>query len=420
LAAQPEWPKVTVGPYIELSRERQWYLDVQLTLSNGGTLNNYAPAPANVPFVFDGMVLVWPVVPDTGAARLQTNDIQSWLRFDGHEVESGPFAKESSPDAPRPVLVKTMTNGAQYPAGVWLGRWEWTRKATQISVMQLELNIPYLLYKTTLDDAAANNVGWPQGPWPEVASSCFQPQMFIDCGIDPVTAQLKMYDMKPIRDAVNSWTENKPKALPPLKLAKYLTFKVVQSITPGRIDYFYAQTYQQYFGLSLLGAPAAFTSGRIGNRDLGTVLVAVLREAGLPARLVYGYQARPIIYDGAAIRPLQQEERLRCWVEFCLYDEAKKTINWVPIDYQFMRYTSSQMQNLDLPWLYFGTLNYANEMIPVALQAFPPTTVVAYGYPAFWGWVMTPNIPVNIGQAVSFGAGATASMVSPAGAAPTR
>lgn len=398
-----EWPKVTEGPYIEKSIPREWNLQVILDLASGGSVNGSMPGLNTIPFTFDSMTIVWPIVPSTGLSTTLESQTQSWLRFEGHEVMQGGFAKETTAENPQPVLLKTMANGQLYPSGIMLGKWGFER-AGRTRAVQLQIEIPITCYRTVFNDEEAAKVGWPTGLWPEVAAATFQPEMFIDCGIDPVTFQMKMYDMKPIKQAVAEWTQNNPKALPPSKLAKYLTFKVVHGLIPGRADFNWGGPRFAFTGMDLLGAPLALQTRQVGVRDMGTVLVAVMREAGLPARLVYGYQGYNFSTDGANTITWTPQTRLRCWVEYCLYDEAKKTINWVPIDYDRFRFTSTAMQDLNQPWHFVGTIMYANEMIPVALQAFPPTTVMAYGYPAFWGWIMQPGVPVNLGQAVTLNA----------------
>ncbi len=401
--AMPEWPKVTEGPYITRNVPKEWDLQVIVDLSSNGSVNAAQMAQNNTPFVFDSLTMVWPIVGSTSNSDPSEAGIQSWLRFDGHDVITGPFAKESTPDDPRPVLIRRMAGGELYPAGVMLGKWSFDRPGTQTRTVQLMITIPSTSSRTVLDSEAALKVDWPKGPWPEVAAACFQPQMFIDCGIDPVTYEMKMYNMKPIQDAVREWTNGNPKAISPLKLAKYLTFKVVHGMVPGKADVFYGGS-QAILGLDLLGAPLAMETRQIGAKDMGTVLVACMREAGLPARLIYGYQAMQNVADGNTLVHFTNNDRFRCWVEFCLYDEEKKTINWIPIDYMQFRYTSNAMKSLDEPWNYIGTLQYAESMVPVALQAFPPTTVMGYGYPALWGWILQPGVPVNLGQSVTISA----------------
>lgn len=400
-----EWPKVSEGPYVQKTQPHDWMLQVIVDLASNGSVNPALWMQSTTPFVFDSLTLVFPIVPATGLSDVNTGGVQSWLRFEGHDMMSGPFAKEWTREKPAPVLLQRMASGQLYPAGVMLGKWYWENPNSQTRTIQMMMQVPITSYRTILDDAAACKVEWPKGSWPEVAAACFQPQMFIDCGIDPVTFEMKMYNMKPIQDAVRDWTKGNPKELTPHKLAKFLTHKVVHGMIPGKPDIWWGGQQQAILGLDLLGAPLAMETRQIGLKDMGTVLVAVMREAGLPARLVFGYQAVEVVPDGNKAIQFSSNDRFRAWVEYCLYDEQKKTMNWVPIDYQQFRFTSNAMQNLDQPWNFIGTILYGNTMVPVALQAFPPTTVMGYGYPALWGWVMQPAVPVNLGQWVTVSTG---------------
>ncbi|MBN8596969.1 MAG: transglutaminase family protein [Planctomycetes bacterium] len=401
-AGSVEWPKVTEGPYVTRTVPKDWLLQIIIDVSSTGSVMPGVSVPSgSTPFVFDSMTMVFPIVATSSNSSVNISGVNSWLRFEGHEVMTGGFAKEWTAEKPAPVLLKTMASGQLYPSGVNLGKWYWEKPNTQTRTVQLMIEIPTTSSRVFIDDAAACKVPWPKGSWPEVAAATFQPQMFIDCGIDPITFEMKMYNMKPIQDAVREWTKGNPKEITPHKLAKYLTHKVVHGMIPGRPDILFGMQPQSILGLNLLGAPLAMETKQIGTKDMGTVLVACMREAGLPARLIYGYQALQVVPDGSSQVQFSNNDRFRCWVEYCLYDEEKKTINWIPIDYQQFRFTSNAMGNLDMPWNYIGTLPYAESMVPVALQAFPPTTVMGYGYPALWGWVLMPGVPVNVGQQVT-------------------
>src|SRR5438270_324469 len=58
---------------------------------------------------------------------------------------------------------------------------------------------------------------------------------------------------------------------------------------------------------------------------------------------------------------------IRTWVEFALYDEAKNTINWVPVDVARMRKTTSRPMAIDRTWPYFGTHDELNQVPVIAL-----------------------------------------------------
>lgn len=412
---KPEFPKPGEGRFIQRSLPREWMLRVQLTvMAAQARTGTGLPAPAS--FQFQTVALVWPFVLGTSNSDLKVDQVRSSLRFDAREAIGGAFAKESTPDNPRAVLLRSMADDNMYPSGVALGRWLWERPQSA-STVQLFVDIPSTSWRTTYDDRAANQVPWPVGAWPEVATSTFQPEMYINYGIDLRTGEIKPYDMKPIRDAVDRWTNKRPQDLTPARLAKLLAFQVVQAMRVTTTSYTFNDRAIAIEGLNLQGAPNALRSGAGSTMDVGTVLVAAMRECGLPARLVIGYQGEEHIRDGMNVRSRRQNERVRAWVEFCLYDEGTRTMNWVPIDYEMMKYSSSRMENFEQPWRYFGTIEYMNMMVPFALQAFPPTTVQSYGSPGFWGWNATPANPAVAYQTISFSAGRD--QVKPGDGSPT-
>ncbi|MFN9973133.1 MAG: hypothetical protein ACK58T_24925, partial [Phycisphaerae bacterium] len=117
------------------------------------------------------MVLVWHFVSSAAISVLKPEKIRSWLRFNNHDVVTGGFAKETTPDNPRPVLFKKMASEDLYPSGVQLGVWTWERPVT-VQNVQLQIDIASTSWRTKLKDADAIKVQWPKGPWPEDASAC--------------------------------------------------------------------------------------------------------------------------------------------------------------------------------------------------------------------------------------------------------
>ncbi|HEX8877788.1 MAG TPA: transglutaminase domain-containing protein [Phycisphaerales bacterium] len=414
---RPDYPKVTEGPYIERTLPKEWVLKITLDLlSEQGNAGTVPTNQSRQPFQFEQMVMVWPFVGSAANSVLKPDRVRSWLRFNAHDVITGGFAKETTPDNPRPMLFKKMASEDLYPAGVHLGTWTWEKPVT-VQTVQLQIDIPSTSWRTRLNDAEALKVGWPKGPWPEEASACFQPEMYVDYGVDPRTGEVRMYDRKVIVDAVKNWTKGNPQEISPLRLAKFLAFQVNSTMSVTKQGFNLSPRTHFMEGLDMQGAPGALKSGIGSMIDIGTVLVAVMREAGLPARLVYAFQGEQHSRDGLYLRTWTQEERLRTWVEFCLYDEAKKTVNWVPIDYALLRSTSSRMQNLEQPWRYVGSIDYIGDLIPIAFQAFPPTTVVSYGSPGFWGWTIKPGVPAIAYQSIAISA--SPDQISPGDGSPS-
>lgn len=125
------------------------------------------------------------------------------------------------------------------------------------------------------------------------------------------------------------------------------------------------------------------------------LLAAVYRAAGLPARTVIGFDvSAKKDRDGFLDKGKSGPQKLRAWVEFCLYDEAAQREVWVPVDVVRMRQSSSRAPALNRPWKFFGTHDELENVIPIAFQYHPPTTVVAHGAFGLWGWLTTPEIPL--------------------------
>jgi hypothetical protein len=99
----------------------------------------------------------------------------------------------------------------------------------------------------------------------------------------------------------------------------------------------------------------------------------------------------------------------KAWVEWCLYDEAQNTVTWVPVDIVEMRKTQSRLPKdyMDKPLKYFGTHDRLDDVMPFSFHFHPPTTVVSYGSPGFWGWIVFPELPQNCNQSIDFRAATT-------------
>ncbi|QYU67652.1 hypothetical protein J4558_22550 [Leptolyngbya sp. 15MV] len=73
---------------------------------------------------------------------------------------------------------------------------------------------------------------------------------------------------------------------------------------------------------------------------------------------------------------------------------------WIPVDIVALRKASSNPRPLDRPWPFFGTHPELDAVVPVAFQFQPPTDVVAHGSPALYGWMVTPQPPTRVIQAI--------------------
>jgi len=161
----------------------------------------------------------------------------------------------------------------------------------------------------------------------------------------------------------------------------------------------------EFAGMDLQSPELTLETGKGSEQDMVVLLCALMKKAGLPTRTVIGYDVNT--RDNRFLEKGNKNNRIRTWVEFALYDEAKNTINWVPVDVARMRKSTSRATAVDRPWRYFGTHDELHQVPVIAVQFHPPTDVVSYGAPAFWGWFVTPKPADNAEQALRFMATAT-------------
>jgi hypothetical protein len=135
------------------------------------------------------------------------------------------------------------------------------------------------------------------------------------------------------------------------------------------------------------------------------LLVAAYRQAGLPARCVIGYDTGGGGGKDDRFLSKKGSQSLRTWAEFALIDPTKPEPIWVPVDVVRIRKSSSRPPPVERKWMYFGDHKEMDGLIPFAYQFFPPSKgVVSHGSPAFYGWMVTPEPPKNVIQALRFDA----------------
>lgn len=390
-AARKPAPKE--GPYITKSDEKSLTLNVTVNVRTDRSRDRDSQGmPVVKSLEFKTLAVVFPLLSETGSSRAGS----PYARSRGKDPEGQPSDSQVRGEllVDDQVVCKapTLLESGEYQSGVRLGRWD--AKDGTAREVTLKLTIPMTCYQTALDEKAAKAVGWPKGEWPKEAALTFKPQMYVNEDMNGV------YDMTPVQNAVKEWTNGQPQSQPPVVLAKYLAGQVMEAIQPSGNGLAYAST-GEIEGIGLVGGPYALQVRRGSDYDAACALVACYREAGLPARTVIGY-AREGADDRRFLKSRKDRAELRVWVEFCLYDELNNTVNWVPVDIVQMRKKSSQAGDLNRPWPYFGTHDQLNEVAPFAFQFHPPTTVLSYGSPGFWGWMVTPKPPTQAFQTLRF------------------
>ncbi|MBS0196416.1 MAG: transglutaminase domain-containing protein [Planctomycetes bacterium] len=404
----------TVGPYITQTLRKDKNLTVRVRLASDSSkqkervrdphTGQTADMPKVTPFDMKSMGVIWPILPATSFSAPIGDGVSGKLRLNGQ------------------VMSETMTPLEGYPCGVRLARWDVKADDGQVITcrqVQLDVTVAVSLFKTDFDEASALKVPWPTGPWPKEVASCMAPQLYVETALDE-NNKVVNYDDAPLADAITQWLAaagvTDPKKVTPVALAKILTARVWglvqisdQMISSGHTGPQYGEitNNSEFAGVIVQPPSSTLASGRGSRADVAALLCAAFKKAGLPARTVICWDSGDTDKDEKAIGARRSNSRgLRYWVEFPVFDEDKNTLNWVPIDIYELRKSGSRAQPLERPWRYFGTHPDANMIVPFAFHFHPPTDVVSYGAPAFWGWFVTPQAPAAADQFLTFSSAA--------------
>lgn len=390
------------GPYITRTNPRDLTLSVRLLINSDAPTDvtryrdpftgKTVDMPNVKPFDFQTLALVWPVPPTSASADQDPSAVAGQLRVND-------ALASDTPD----VLTG-------YPGGVRLIKFSAGDQGQQIQARQVDLRvaIPMRCYRTRFDETAALRVPWPVNGWPSDIGPLMRPQLYIESGVDG-DGHVRMYDDKIVGEAMKKFLEDArisdPKGISPVALAKILTagvWKTMQSSGQGLS----MKRTGELSGVVLQSPAESLETGKGSDHDLTVALAAVLRKAGLPARVMIGWDAGS--RDPKFLSKCDTTNQLRSWVEFMLYDESHNTVNWIPVDIAKLRRVTSRPQALTQKWKYFGEHDELDNVTPFAIQFHPPTDVVSYGWPGFWGWFVTPEPPKAAEQALTFNATVTA------------
>lgn len=360
-------PKSFLTEALTRGRSRDWILKPTIHVSS------YQEDPARTPkdrmptignLSFKTAAVVFPVIRGCGSSETDVDNVVSELRFNDAPVDLKPDYNES------------------YHASVRLGRWEMRDKTGR--ECDLKLEIPMTCWQTVFDEKVAAKAGWPDGGrWGRVGMTTLAPQAKVDQAAD---------DARALRDLMKRWTNDKPpQSVSPLLLAKAFAARAIEEFQPSGNGERYS-TLGTFVGLDLKGPAQTIRDKNGSPHDIASVLLGAYRAAGLPSRLVIGYDESDRKGDNSS--PLGRNKKggvaLRSWVEFCLFDPETQTEAWIPVDVVRIRSRSSRVGRLEEPWKYFGTHDELDVILPFAHHFIPPTTVISYGY-AFWGWLTMPE-----------------------------
>ncbi len=361
---------------IKPGRTRNWTLQPQVHLASYQTDPNKLGKPGYkelqvIKLKFETAAVVFPVPYGSASHRADSEAVKGTLYFDDKPVDS------------------EIDFADNYAAGTRLARWEMVKREGR--ELDLKLEIPMTCWETVFDEKAAEKAIWPAGGvWPGEAQSTFGPQLGVD------------YQAPSIAEAISRWTGgNDPKKLKPVALAKFLAAKVMDATQPSGLGQVTARN-GELEGFELQGASRTLDLGRGSEHDIACLLCAVYRAAGLPARTVIGYDVKESKGEDSGFLKSKGSAKVRSWVEFYLFDESANKGIWVPVDIVRARKSSSKAPALDRPWKYFGSNEDLDDVMPIAFQYHPPTTVVAHGSYAFWGWLTTPTLQQGATQYIQF------------------
>lgn len=407
-----------VSPFFTLAEPREWKLTVRLQVDNFEDENvvpGYLEHPAKSIDAAGGTVL-FPIVPASSQTQIFLNRVEAELRLNDELVD----------DEPR--IYVNRGEGKPLPAGTFLAELAFG-PYPGVREMSLQITTIGRSWETIYDEAKAAEVDWPK-ELPPVLRTLFEPELFIDRG------PARPYDLTLIRERVREWTQGRPRSQPPAVAAKWIAMRVAESYRPsergysGPVGESSNNVPVSVFGAFNVDGPEFAILNRRGSKfNLPVLLVACYRAAGIPARLVIGYDDSERTANASEIG-----ERLYCWVEFALYDERepdeKKRLTWIPVDILQLQASSAWTQPFDRPIEYFGTSDDWDRIIPIAFH-FTPYWVpgVSYGRyifeteearryhadrrpapqgplpdfaPSLWSWNVRPVPPRWAGQWLDF------------------
>ncbi|MCA9279684.1 MAG: transglutaminase domain-containing protein [Phycisphaeraceae bacterium] len=379
-------PSQVQSPFLTQELPKSLTLMVRLGIRQADLVDGKG-MPTESDFTFEEATVVFPVLDRTASSS-------------GSDVTKAK-AEVSVGDTQFPgnVTVKpNMNSGARF------GYWH-IPAATGASV-SFTLEYPMFCFNTVFDEEAAMKVAWPTGKWPTVCTSTFEPQLYLDYG--PVNGKVGPYDTKPIDDNITKWLKGQsPDSMPPVLLAKTLAGAVQGSVQISTQGLNFNKN-GEIEGLDLKSPAETLTSRRGSQFEMSALLTAVYRRAGLPARVVVGFDVGED--DDKLFTGKKKENALRAWTEFALWDESTKTLTWVPVDVPRMRKSSSRPRGVDREWPFFGTHDELNRVVPIAHHFHPPAPINtrAYGSPAFYGLWFRPDAPGIAIQHIAFSAISTA------------
>lgn len=365
--------------------------------------------PVVSPFNFDAVSMVWPYITTTAGSDL-LGETKPWPDGDIGEVGfKGRFTISDRIVDDEPTIVDN-----NYPNGSRYSTWQAPKEVVErvkaaggaVREAGLVVEYPVRCYKVRFDEDAANSVGWP-AEWPaDAASTLEKPQLWIEKGVT-VEGKAAEYPPEEMAGVLKAYLSEERiedvKKVAPARLAKILTGKVWRDVAPNQGSGIKSTRRGALEGFELQRPSETFKLGKGSTHDMVVALVALLREAEIPARIVIGLDSGS---GGGGLGGSREQISVRTWVEFALFDEGSNAMCWVPIDILKLRKISSKPQKLDAKWRYFGHNDELDQVAPMSFNFTPPVDgVVTYGAPEMWGWMVFPKAPEFVDSFVTFSTG---------------
>lgn len=390
--AQPADISPPSAPFLRFVNPDDWTLTTRVqilscTVGTSATSN----IGASEAWQFDEFRVVWPVVRTSAASATEAAEF-----FSGRLV----FGGQPVPTTIRPITAAVgMSPYLSFEASN-------TRPVTDIA---LEVTTRHRCWDTVFDEQAALALPWPTNGWPPEAASWFQTQFGVDYVPQRPEGQGNLVGIA--RDMLGG---RDPRTLPPVLLAKTLTAGVIDRVQITRGFFAGNADVFSFSGFLLDGAVTAYEQGRGTDLEAASLLVGLMRAAGLPARLVAAYEEfDEDSNDISAGRRRVGALALTAYVEFYLYDEAAKARGddvfggWIPVDVRRMRSRSSKAPPVNQRWPFFGNHDELHLLIPIAFHLHPPLPVASYGGAVFFGISAEPGLPACAAQNIFFNVSST-------------
>jgi hypothetical protein len=254
---------------------------------------------------------------------------------------------------------------------------------------------PVTTYETRIDEAAARRIDWTVAPWSAEMALCLEPQLFVESN-QPI-----------IRDLVKRWRDKHPPGTRPYDLAKRLAADTIAHMritdpplaSQGRGTALQGGAHTAFVEGFVVHGAAHAAAKKLGSAyDLACLLAAAYRAAGLPARLVIGFDVKKSDELKGIV--------IRSWVEFFLAREPKPIPDaeaavtsgdgeWIPVDITRQQEFSSRAPPQNQRWEFFGHNEEFDFVVPIGYHWIPPEDAINTGPPALWGWQPTPVNPAG-------------------------